>query len=419
MLEVLARNYRGFKDIRERINKVIFLVGDNSSGKSSFSYLVNYIINSELRFNPHLDTMSHSEEYDFFSPFFDYNDVTIGFKLCKGEDIYFKFITIKKPRIYEKPKISKATFIHNKDAYVLKNVSGHANIKYLKNKEKIENIDDAYIIHDLNSGFKKTSVKLGGMNVNDNNIVVESLFDLDSKKDYAKKFIISFGSTILDNFRLISPLRANPSVYYEYNSRIEKTGEHFASMMYRMFNNPRTKKEGRFIINKFGKESGLFEDVNVERMSKNVEDSPIVLSVERNGNNFMLPQLGFGVSQSLPIITECALSIVLKRSNMSFGIQQPELHLHPKAQAAFGDFIFYCASKDLGMIIETHSDFIIDRFKIALRDSEKKVESRILFFQSTEKENKIHNIEISEDGCLGTYPDAYRDFFIKEYIKTI
>ena len=53
-----------------------------------------------------------------------------------------------------------------------------------------------------------------------------------------------------------------------------------------------------------------------------------------------------------------------------FLLQQPEVHLHPQAQAALGTLFCQVAAGGRQLIIETHSDYIIDRVRMDVRDGQ-------------------------------------------------
>ncbi|MNL20000.1 hypothetical protein D3C87_1412300 [compost metagenome] len=131
-----------------------------------------------------------------------------------------------------------------------------------------------------------------------------------------------------------------------------------------------------------------------------------------------MPNVGYGVSQSLPIIIE-----VLSSNNSCFAIQQPEVHLHPRAQAAFGSFLFNSTINDKNQfIVETHSDFTINRFRYDLlkNKSKRKINSKVLFFERNEDGNSIVDIKIDSSGSYADdTPDSYRDFFIDEELKLL
>jgi len=66
------------------------------------------------------------------------------------------------------------------------------------------------------------------------------------------------------------------------------------------------------------------------------------------------------VSQSLPIVVQ---SLLDTNENILL-LQQPEVHLHPRAQAALGSFFSHLVSdSDAQIIIETHSDYLLDRIR--------------------------------------------------------
>src|SRR6266436_9344091 len=105
-----------------------------------------------------------------------------------------------------------------------------------------------------------------------------------------------------------------------------------------------------------------------------------------------LSTVGYGVSQSLPVLTE----VFLRPHGSWFAIQQPEVHLHPKAQAALGDVFFEMATVEhKRFLVETHSDFAIDRFRMNYRKADsKKPNSQILFFERRDKRSVVTPLTI-------------------------
>ena len=83
-------------------------------------------------------------------------------------------------------------------------------------------------------------------------------------------------------------------------------------------------------------------------------------TVKVRGPKANIVDVGYGVSQILPILVQI-LSPNVSRHEMSFSLlQQPEVHLHPKAQAEFSSLLARLANKgDRSFIVETHSDYMI------------------------------------------------------------
>ena len=101
-----------------------------------------------------------------------------------------------------------------------------------------------------------------------------------------------------------------------------------------------------------------------------------------------------------------------------FLLQEPEVHLHPQAQAALTSF-FAKSVKDDGhaFIIETHGDAIIDRVRICVSHGEIAPEDVvILYFEADKKTGavKIHPIHVDKMGNLTDAPAGYRRFFLEE-----
>lgn len=97
------------------------------------------------------------------------------------------------------------------------------------------------------------------------------------------------------------------------------------------------------------------------------------------------------------------------------------MHLHPRAQAALGEFIYDSVKLSAhNFLIETHSDFILDRFRLKILNSKFKIESQVLFFERTKKGNIVTAIEIEENGQYAeNQPKTFRDFFITEELNLL
>ena len=82
----------------------------------------------------------------------------------------------------------------------------------------------------------------------------------------------------------------------------------------------------------FGRESGLFSDIKVRSHGKQMSD-PFQLQVKvRSASYANIVDVGYGVSQCLPILVD-----VRSEWQRVFLLQQPEVHLHPRAQAGLAD----------------------------------------------------------------------------------
>lgn len=125
----------------------------------------------------------------------------------------------------------------------------------------------------------------------------------------------------------------------------------------------------------------------------------------------------------MPVLIE-----ILTSTNDRYAIQQPEVHLHPKAQAAFGELIYTNAKSNRNKFyIETHSDFTINRFRYCLaKDNvaegqhKDKPSAQVVFFERKGTNTSFTTIPISPNGKYDqNMPEAYGRFFIDEELKVL
>jgi len=123
-----------------------------------------------------------------------------------------------------------------------------------------------------------------------------------------------------------------------------------------------------------------------------------------------LIDVGYGVSQALPIIVD-----ILQSTSGLFLIQQPEVHLHPQAQAALGSLFAKQAGRKRKLLIETHSDHLVDRIRMEVRDGTlNPSDVSLLYFERLKHGSLIHNLELDKNGSITNPPPGYRQFFMNE-----
>jgi predicted ATPase len=104
------------------------------------------------------------------------------------------------------------------------------------------------------------------------------------------------------------------------------------------------------------------------------------------------------------------------RPNQIMLIQQPEVHLHPRAQAALGTF--FCdqvANHKKAFVIETHSDYLVDRIRMAVAAGTLPPASvNIAFLERVKLDVRINELALDDMGNIVNAPPSYRRFFLQE-----
>ena len=222
-----------------------------------------------------------------------------------------------------------------------------------------------------------------------------------------------------------APVRSRPRRTYDpVRPSRDPEGEYiptyFASLSHR---NQSEWTRLKTALEKFGETSGLFNEISIESLGK-TEGTPFQVQVRKFGNRLKGPpknliDVGYGVSQALPVITE----LLRRDSPQLFLLQQPEVHLHPSAQAALGSlFCSIIAESGRQIVVETHSDHLLDRVRMDVRDKKTSLRPQdvsILFFERDELDVNIHSIGLDKEGNILNAPPSYRQFFMEETRRSI
>ncbi|MGA3024299.1 MAG: DUF3696 domain-containing protein [Bryobacteraceae bacterium] len=212
----------------------------------------------------------------------------------------------------------------------------------------------------------------------------------------------------------LAPIRTSPQRTYDPVSAEPKPEGSHVPMLLALLSHSAAKGQWatlRAALEEFGSKSGLFDEIEVVRKGKK-ESDPFQIGVKSGGPTFNLVDVGYGVSQALPILVD---ALQRRAENEVFLLQQPEVHLHPRAQAEVGSFFARQAGPKRRFVIETHSDYLIDRVRMEVRRGTLRPEDvSLLYFERTKHGATIHNLDLDKDGGITNPPAGYRQFFLNE-----
>jgi hypothetical protein len=218
--------------------------------------------------------------------------------------------------------------------------------------------------------------------------------------------------------RSLAPVRTRPKrTYDEVSDDFEPEGGHVPYVLARLASrNSATLEEVEHALSVFGRESGLFSKVSIRKLGRSFS-SPFQIQVKKVGPAVNISDVGYGASQVLPVIVES----VLTAQDEWLLLQQPEVHLHPRAQAALGSFFVTLATKSKKhFVIETHSDYLIDRVRLQIARGTIDPENvQLLFFDKPGLDLEVHRLSFDSGGNVLNAPACYREFFLQEEMEIL
>ena len=223
-----------------------------------------------------------------------------------------------------------------------------------------------------------------------------------------------------------APVRSKPlRTYNPLPSERDPEGTYVPMYLANLsFSNPDRWKILKQRMERFGATAGLFDELSVWHLGKK-DSEPFQVQVRKFGSKVKGPRrnlvdVGYGVSQVLPLLTDT--HFVQQAPSSMFLLQQPEVHLHPSAQAALGSYFCEIADWKHQLLVETHSDHILDRVRMDVRDRVSRLhpdEVSILYFERRDLDVRIHSLQLDDEGNVLGAPDSYRRFFMAETKRSL
>ena len=440
MNSVTIENYRCFRGRQTaRLAPLTLLVGENSSGKTAFMAMIRALRTAafgngipDFREPPYdlgafeevvYGDSRQSERADFFSASFedsdsDYGDSPVAFSVKFGERDGFPF-PIKR-------KFSQGDAWFALDNRLESFVEMGVGKRLLKGANPFRGFGADFPALALAAQFALRRWNLG----EDEAALSESGDASFSNKDVAKSRLDALHETLrlwqarnpAETFAG-APVRSQPRRTYDpIRQSQDPEGEYIPSYLASL--SRRDSDEWSALKNRledFGKASGLFDEISIGALGESAGD-PFQVRIRKFGKELKgldrnLIDVGYGVSQALPMLTE----LLRADAPPAFLIQQPEVHLHPMAQAALGS-LFCAIARERQLIVETHSDYIVDRVSMDVRDKKtdlKPDDVSILFFERGELDARIHSLRLDDMGNVLDAPESYGRFFMEETRRAI
>lgn len=228
-----------------------------------------------------------------------------------------------------------------------------------------------------------------------------------------------------DNFQYLSAFRYGPQSMYESDTEIVDSRRQLS------------KEKGRgemtvYFLSKFGDESLSIDNLCYDKEEShtlrhqvmywmNEISNGIELKIDQNGSNYKLffgakrkknPtryqaawNTGYGISYVLPIV----VAILSAKPGSLILIENPEAHIHPAGQSAMMRLISQAANAGVQVVIETHSDHIINGALVARKQNVISPDALTVYFFDIDNDlNALPmQLEIGKNGLIQHAPEKF------------
>lgn len=162
-------------------------------------------------------------------------------------------------------------------------------------------------------------------------------------------------------------------------------------------------------------ERKISPEINIEVVENPAIGYIVLYSCPNNSNKLLAENIGFGVSYTLPVI----VALISAKPGDLIIIENPEAHLHPEGQLELGNLICKVAQHGVQVVIETHSDHIINAVQIGCKKyhdtngdegiSKDNVATHYFGIKTQEYAASHQSIEFQDDGMVDYQPNGFFD----------
>lgn len=447
--KITIENFKCFQSETEiELGKLTLLTGANSSGKSSIIYsILGAIQSGEFPFQ-----FSTNGKYvnmgDFNEIVFNHlrkNEIKLSYSFKNGEihnieTIWSEDTNNNLPKLSELNATSeyfKLNIKYEKKKYVInfkydpekdpqnKFISKEFYKKFLTNmtdlldyvkpskskKEKIEDNDKDFskILDEMTKPQDIKNLRIDEITFSNENLLIEKGgIKLQQIFDSIAKLFLNFDK----NINFISSFRLHPDRGYLETSKadlkVNNDGRGYLDQIM-SWENKKSKKLNDLIS--ILRDLNLLYEIKPKRTEGGKYD--LLIKTKKDGVFTSLYDVGFGISQFLPIV----VSDLQLSKNSTLFIAQPEIHLHPSIQSSFGDYLVkQINEQNKKYVIETHSEYLINKIRLAIVKEEIKEEDvKIIFVDNQLDETITYKISFNKQGQIINAPEN----FFKTYMMDV
>jgi predicted ATPase len=245
--------------------------------------------------------------------------------------------------------------------------------------------------------------------------VVPNRFFLDVKNEQGIVVRVMEGiEPFIQGLIHVPGLRGNPSRTYPVagiGPNFPATFEYYAASVIAHWQSERDDRAKG--LNDDLRHIGLTQQIKARRLN----DAEIELLVSRLSSAGLddmvsIADVGFGVSQTLPVL----VALRAAQAGQLVYLEEPEIHLHPRAQVRLADVLADAAKRGVRVLVETHSTLLLTAIQTLVANGSLKPELvRLHWFQRGPRTGvtEVTRASLDENGAFGDWPEDFDDVILK------
>ena len=212
---------------------------------------------------------------------------------------------------------------------------------------------------------------------------------------------------LFSRIHYLGPFREPPQHHYTWEGDYPKdVGLHGEKIIPALLSNRTRRRPIEEHILKWLQQLELIHSYDVLPVTNEGKNYECLVTQYKDGPEVPLTDVGFGVSQVLPLLIQCYY--VPENSILIF--EQPEAHLHPKVQSELADVLIdVVKNRNVQIILESHSEHLL--LRLMRRIAEERIsadETALYFCQINDGTSEIEHLDMDEYGNIRNWP---QDFF--------
>ncbi|MFC1960728.1 DUF3696 domain-containing protein [Chloroflexota bacterium] len=410
LTRICLENFKSWENLDLELGNITLLFGTNSSGKTSALDALLLLKQTAMGFDWRLPLNFGGETQDY-KDFGNFDALVFNHDSSKHVGIKFEWTPVY-----------KGVWSANIDTLTYSAIWREMNDKVVLASLEYGTVDNSISDVEVRLAHKEKEFYGIEFPVADwhtkNPISIYNGYDIQfhNMEGYVQTFGITMYSRefggILQSIAYLGPLREHPKRVYQWRgaepSEIGLKGEKtIDALLYAARN---SKEAGNVLVEvaHWLKQMGLVEQFSIESIGGDTNFYEAKARIAPDQPLSSLADVGFGVSQVLPVLTLLFMapegSIIL--------LEQPEIHLHPSAQASLADLFLYVAEqRNLQLIIESHSEYLLRRLQRRIAEAEQTFATpehiKMYFSKIAEGKSVLDPVDIDKYGQIANWPENF------------